>query len=36
MMTIQFLKLLDEVLSLDLPRQDSMGYRELSAETKPI
>jgi hypothetical protein len=36
MMTIQFLKLLDEVLSLDFQRRDPTGYRELSAETKPI
>jgi hypothetical protein len=36
MMTLQFLKLLDEVLSLDFPRGDSTGYSELSAETKPI
>jgi hypothetical protein len=36
MMTIQFLKLLDEVLGLDFPRRDSTSYRELSAETKPI
>ncbi|KAI0002018.1 hypothetical protein BJV77DRAFT_970721 [Russula vinacea] len=31
-----FLKLLDEVLSLDLQRRDSTGYRELPAESKPI
>ena len=35
-MTIQFLKLLDEVLSLDLQKRDSTGYRELPAESKPI
>jgi hypothetical protein len=36
MNSIQFLKLLDEVLSLDFPRRDSAGYRELSADTKPM
>jgi hypothetical protein len=36
MMTKQFLKLLNEVLGMDLPRRESTSYRELSAETKPI